>query len=65
MTRKKRRQKKLILTLSVLIAALPVSLSLFCKAGQDLPASVSFFDAGPNESNTNNSSKILPVLANK
>jgi hypothetical protein len=63
MNKKKRRQMRLTLTLSVMIAAVPVSLSLFFNADQELPTSFKHFDQQTEQPAPG--SKILPILANK
>jgi lipopolysaccharide export LptBFGC system permease protein LptF len=63
MTKKKRRQMRLTLTLSVMIAAIPVSLSLFFNADQQLPTS--FKQLNPKAEQPVAGSKIIPILANK
>lgn len=62
MSRKQRKQKRLTLTISALIAAVPLSLSLFFDAGGQLPDSVNYFKKEPAK--VVSSGKILPILAN-
>jgi len=64
MSKKKRRQMKITLTLSVMIAAIPLSLALFCDSGNDLPVSMSYFEK-QHSTEVSAGSKILPILANK
>ena len=52
------------LTLSVMIAAIPLSLALFCDSGNDLPVSMSYFEK-QHRTEVSAASKILPILANK
>ncbi|HYD21258.1 MAG TPA: hypothetical protein VEB40_07285 [Flavipsychrobacter sp.] len=55
---------KITLTLSVMIAAIPLSLALFCDSGNDLPVSMSYFEK-QHSTEVSAGSKILPILANK
>lgn len=63
MTKKKRRQMTFTLTLSVMIAAVPLSLAFLCEAGNDLPGSISYFEKAQPQQESN-TGKILPILAN-
>ena len=64
MSKKKRRQMRFTLTLSVMIAAIPLSLALFCDSGNDLPVSMSYIEK-QHRTEVSAASKILPILANK
>jgi hypothetical protein len=64
MNKKKRRQMRLVLTLSVMIAAIPLSLAFFFDEGNDLPVSLGHYKERPHQ-DLSEGSKILPILANK
>ena len=65
MTKKKRRHMRLTLMLSVLIAAIPVSLSFVFDQGGELNISTDFFKTEKSTSEKQSTGKVLPMLANK
>ena len=65
MTKKKRRHMRLTLTLSVLIASVPLSLAFLFNEGDELKISTNFFSKEKTATEVPHTGKVLPMLANK